>query len=68
MGESYNDFRFRITSFASSMRKLLSEHNVIVCSHNQALRMLTAIINGKQYSDISKYPNGIVKEIFYEYL
>ncbi len=64
MGENYYDFRFRITSFAFSMEKLLSEHNVIVCSHNQALRMLTAIINGKQYADIPKYPNGIVKEIF----
>lgn len=62
MGESYDDFRFRISSFSSFMEKLLSEHNIIVCSHNQALRMLTAIIKGEQYEDIPQYPNGIVKE------
>ena len=62
MGESYDDFRFRIASFSSSMEKLLTENNIIVCSHNQALRMLTAIINDKQYEDIPKYPNGIVQE------
>lgn len=64
MGESYDDFRFRIASFASFMEKLLLEHNIIVCSHNQALRMLTAIINGTQYEDIPQYPNGIVKEFW----
>ena len=63
MGESYDDFRFRIASFSSSMEKLLSKDNIIVCSHNQALRMLTAILNNKQYKDIPKYPNGVVKEI-----
>lgn len=61
MGESYDDFRFRIASF--SMEKLLLENNIIVCSHNQTLRMLTAIFNGKQYKDIPKYPNGIVQEL-----
>lgn len=62
MGESYDTFRFRIASFSTSLEKLLSKNNVIVCSHNQALRMLTAIINNKQYKDIPKYPNGIVQE------
>lgn len=62
MGESYEDFRFRIASFFSSVKKLLSEHNVIICSHNQALRMLTSIMTGEHYGDIPKYPNGIVKE------
>ncbi len=63
MGESYDDFRFRITSFACSIEKMLLENNIIICSHNQALRMLTAVIKGKQYEEISKYPNGIVQEI-----
>lgn len=63
MGESFDDFKFRITTFSYSMEKLLLENNVIICSHNQALRMLTSIINGKQYENISKYPNGIVKEL-----
>lgn len=63
MGESYEDFRLRIISFASSMEKMLFDNNIIICSHNQALRMLTAVIKGKQYEEISKYPNGVVKEI-----
>lgn len=63
MGESYDNFKFRIASFSSFMEKLLLENNVIVCSHNQALRMLTAIIKDKQYEDIPKYPNGIVQEL-----
>lgn len=66
MGESYDDFKFRIISFASSIEKVLSKHNIIVCSHNQALRMLTAIIIGKSYEDVPKYSNGVVKEIFCE--
>ncbi len=68
MGESYDDFRFRIISFSFAMEKLLSKHNIIVCSHNQTLRMLTAIVKDKSYEDVPKYPNGIVKEIFCEYL
>lgn len=68
MGESYDDFKFRIISFVSYMKKLLSKHNIIICSHNQTLRMLTAIINGKSYENIPKYSNGIVKEIFCDYL
>lgn len=63
MGESYDDFKFRITAFSYYMEKLLLENNIIICSHNQALRMLTSIINGKQYESISNYPNGIVKEL-----
>lgn len=63
MGESYDDFKFRITVFSYFMEKLLLKNNIIICSHNQALRMLTSIINGKQYESIPKYPNGIVKEL-----
>lgn len=63
MGESYDDFKFRITDFCYSMERLLLENNVIICSHNQALRMLTSIINGKQFESIPKYPNGIVTEL-----
>lgn len=63
MGESYEDFRLRIVSFACSLEKMLLDNNIIICSHNQALRMLTAIIKGKQYEEISKYSNGIVQEI-----
>ncbi len=63
MGESYDDFKFRITAFSFSMKKLLLESNIIICSHNQALRMLSAIINCKQYESIPKYPNGVVKEL-----
>ena len=62
-GESYDDFKFRITSFYYSMEKMLLKNNIIICSHNQALRMLTAIIKDKQYKDISRYPNGIVQEL-----
>ena len=64
MGESYDNFRFRIASFVSSIKKLLLKHNIIICSHNQTLRMLTSIINDKQYKEIPQYPNGIVTEIF----
>ena len=62
-GENYDDFRIRISSFSSFVEKLLLEHNIIVCSHNQVLRMLTAIVNGKQYEYVPKYPNGIVMEL-----
>lgn len=65
MGESYNDFKFRIMSFAFSLEKLFSEYNIIICSHNQTLRMLTAIMNNKDYEDIPKYPNGVLKELLY---
>lgn len=63
LGESYDDFRFRIASFSSFIEKLILDSNIIVCSHNQSLRMLVAIINGEQYSVIPKFPNGIVKEL-----
>lgn len=63
MGENYNDFKFRIASFSSYMEKLLLKNNIIVCSHNQALRMLSAIINDKQYEEIPNFSNGIVQEI-----
>lgn len=66
MGENYHDFEIRIASFASSIEHLLSENNVIICSHNQTLRMLTAIITNREYTDIPKYSNGIVKEIFFD--
>lgn len=62
-GESYSDFKSRVVSFASTMEKLLFKNNVIICSHNQTLRMLTAIINHKDYTDIPKYPNGVVMKI-----
>ncbi len=64
MGESYKNFRLRIISFSSSLKKMLLEHNVIVCSHNQALRMLTAIMCNKEYENVPQYPNGIVKVFF----
>lgn len=63
MGESYSDFKSRIVSFVPTMEKLLFKNNVIICSHNQTLRMLTAIINSKGYTDIPKYPNGVVTKI-----
>lgn len=63
MGESYDDFKFRITAFSYTIEKLILKNNIIICSHNQALRMLTSVINGKQHESIPKYPNGIVKEL-----
>ena len=63
MGESFDEFKFRITSFSHSIEKMLLKNNIIICSHNQALRMLTAIIKDKQFEDIPKYPNGLVQKL-----
>lgn len=64
MGESYVDFKLRVNSLISLIEQLLQNYNVILCSHNQTLRMLTALINDKQYTEISKYPNGTIIKIF----
>ena len=64
MGESYHAFQSRIASFVPDIENLLLEHNVIVCAHNQSLRMFTSIISGKSYTDIPQYPNGKVIRIF----
>lgn len=42
---------------------MLLKNNIIICSHNQALRMLTAIIKDKQFENIPKYPNGLVQKL-----
>ena len=63
MGESFDEFKFRITSFSHSIEKMLLKNNIIICSHNQALRMLTAIIKDKQFENIPKYPNGLVQKL-----
>lgn len=62
-GESYQKFKYRVLSFASFIEGMLLECNVVICSHNQTLRMLTAIMSRKKYEDIPKFPNGIMKEI-----
>lgn len=64
MGESFFSFKTRVNNFSFTLEKMMLKYNVIVCSHNQTLRMLTAILNGKNYTDIPNYLNGVVVKIF----
>lgn len=65
-GESFNAFANRVHSFyKKSVCK--SSGNILICSHNQTLKMLNFIITGTTINDINWYtlsfPNGIVKQI-----
>lgn len=63
-GEPYINFKNRTVIFVDGLKKLLRKKHVIVCSHNQTLRMITALITNKDYNSIPTYQNGIVTKIF----
>lgn len=44
-GETFQDFADRISDFERELKNHLLTHNIIVCSHNQALKMLFLIHN-----------------------
>ena len=62
-GEKYVDFRNRLIFFIHTIKELLKEKHIIVCSHNQTLRMITALITNKNFDTIPSYPNGVVTKI-----
>lgn len=62
-GEKYADFRNRLIIFIHTIKELLKEKHIIVCSHNQTLRMITALLTNKNYDTIPSFPNGVVTKI-----
>ncbi len=62
-GEKYVDFKNRLIFFIHTVKELLKEKHIIVCSHNQTLRMITALIINKNFDTIPPYPNGVVTKI-----
>ena len=62
-GEKYADFQNRLIFFIHTIKEILKEKHIIVCSHNQTLRMITALLTNKNYDTISSYPNGVVTKI-----
>lgn len=62
-GEKYVNFENRLISFIHTIKEILKEKHIIVCSHNQTLRMITALLTNKNLDTISSYPNGVVIKI-----
>lgn len=62
-GEKYTDFINRLIFFVQTIEEILKEKHIIVCSHNQTLRMITALLTKKNYDSVSSYPNGLVTKI-----
>lgn len=62
-GEKYTDFQNRLIFFVHTIERIIKEKHIIVCSHNQTLRMITALITKKNYDFVSSYPNGVVTKI-----
>lgn len=62
-GEKYEDFQNRLFFFINTIKEIIREKHIIVCSHNQTLRMITALLTNKNYDAIPSYPNGVVTKI-----
>ena len=61
-GDSYSDFSKRISSFCEEVMPFNEECNILICSHNQTLKMIYFVLAGihpskKDWGKIT-FPNG----------
>lgn len=61
-GESYSEFAQRISSFCSEVISQNLNRNILICSHNQAMKMMYCVLKGIKPSDEIwnkiNFPNG----------
>lgn len=61
-GETYTEFAERISSFCEEIMSATEEKNILICSHNQAMKMMHFILKGIQPTEEAWYkisfPNG----------
>lgn len=61
-GESFSDFSKRISSFCKEVIFANKERNILICSHNQTLKMMYFILLGIEPSEENwmqtSFPNG----------
>lgn len=66
-GESYESFKERVNSFYNEILDTDERLNILVCSHNQTLKLLRLLVLGKDvtYQSWSEYSfkNGELKEV-----
>lgn len=61
-GESFSEFESRISSFCSEIIIPYKEHDILICSHNQTIKMMYFVLKGvpptqKTWNSIT-FPNG----------
>lgn len=61
-GESFSDFESRISSFCSEIIFPIQKRNILICSHNQTIKMMYFILKGfpptKETWNRITFPNG----------
>lgn len=61
-GESFSEFKERVDSFCKEMIFPNKRRNIMICSHNQTMKMIYFILNGEQLSEEKwesiGFPNG----------
>lgn len=61
-GESFSEFTERISSFCKEVILPNKERNILICSHNQAMKMMYFVLEGIQPSEETwkrvTFPNG----------
>lgn len=61
-GESFSEFEKRISSFCSEIVFPCQKRNILICSHNQAIKMMYFILKGYPPNEETwnklKFPNG----------
>jgi broad specificity phosphatase PhoE len=65
-GESFESFFGRVDNFRVYLDEILSDHNVIVCSHNQTLKLLYSIMMNIKPNKIwysKNFENGVLYKI-----
>ncbi len=61
-GESFSEFKSRISSFCSEIIIPCKERDILICSHNQAIKMMYFVLKGfplteEEWNRIT-FPNG----------
>jgi hypothetical protein len=65
-GESFESFFGRVDYFRAYLDEILRDHNVIVCSHNQTLKLLYSIVMNIKPNKIwysKNFENGVLYKI-----
>lgn len=63
-GEKYEEFVKRVFLFTQNLEEVLVDNHVIICSHNQTLRMIKAMLNKIDYDLVPGYENGVIVKLF----
>ena len=65
-GETFDSFYERIRSFSSTLYSILDKNDVIICSHNQTLKLLYAIMKNVPLEELwygKDFKSGVFEEI-----